>query len=155
LALCARGYRERHFPRPEKVDTEVGGLCELVLETSDVGGMTGFYEQIGLRVLSRESDRVWLAAGERGRIGIWSPGEKEHRDRGGRHVHFALSLREGALAVLARRLRDLGYEVEGPIEHEGGDRSVYLFDPEGNRLELWDFFRGGGNGVSDVGDLAE
>jgi hypothetical protein len=44
-----------------------------------------------------------LSVGPHCRIGIWTPGEKEHRDR--------------------------------------GDRSIYLFDPEGNRLEIWDYFR--------------
>lgn len=117
--------------------------------------MVAFYEQIGLRILSRESDRVWLAAGEHSRIGIWRPGEKEHGDRGGRHVHFALASTKGELPALADRLRVLGYEVEGPIEHDGGDSSIYLSDPEGNRLELWDFFRGGGDAVSDVAGLTE
>jgi catechol 2,3-dioxygenase-like lactoylglutathione lyase family enzyme len=28
------------------------------------------------------------------------------------------------------------------IVHDGGDRSLYLSDPEGNRLELWDYFDG-------------
>jgi catechol-2,3-dioxygenase len=117
--------------------------------------MVSFYEGLGLRVLSREPGRVWLAAGDHSRIGIWSPGEKEHGDRGGRHVHFALSLRAGELPSVARRLQDLGCEVEGPIEHEGGDVSVYVDDPEGNRLELWDFFRGGGGAPSGVDGLAE
>ena len=117
--------------------------------------MVTFYERIGLRVLSRNPGRVWLAAGERSRLGIWSPGEKEHGDRGGRHVHFALASKEGELPALASRLRGLGHEVEGPVEHDGGDCSVYLFDPEGNRLELWDFFRGGGDAASSVGALAE
>ncbi len=135
--------------------SKVGSLCELVLESTRVDSMVAFYEQVGLSVLSREADRVWLAAGERSRIGIWSPGKKEHDDRGGRHVHFALASKEGELPALASRLRGLGYEVEGPIEHDGGDSSIYLFDPEGNRLELWDFFRGGGDAVPDVGGLAE
>ena len=39
--------------------------------------------------------KVWLAAGADTRLGIWSPGRKEHADRGGRHVHFALSVTRG------------------------------------------------------------
>ena len=45
----------------------------------------------GLRVLAREDDRIWLAAGEHARLGLWLPGEKEFGDEGGRHVHFAFS----------------------------------------------------------------
>jgi catechol-2,3-dioxygenase len=58
-------------------------------------------------------------------------------------VHFALSVTRGTLERLAGELREHGVEVEGPIEHDGGDRSIYVFDPEGNRVELWDFFRDG------------
>jgi catechol-2,3-dioxygenase len=39
-----------------------------------------------------------------------------------------------------RELRASGVEVEGPVTHDGGDRSMYFSDPEGNRVELWDFF---------------
>lgn len=28
----------------------------------------------------------------------------------------------------------------GPVAHPGGDRSLYLEDPAGNVVELWDFF---------------
>jgi catechol-2,3-dioxygenase len=27
------------------------------------------------------------------------------------------------------------------VEHPGGDRSIYVEDPEGNVVEVWDFFR--------------
>lgn len=66
------------------------GICELVLEAHNAHAMVEFYRLLGLRVVSRAADRAWLEAGSKGRHGIWGPGEKEHRDRGGRHVHFAL-----------------------------------------------------------------
>ncbi|HEX4730269.1 MAG TPA: VOC family protein [Solirubrobacterales bacterium] len=116
------------------------GVCELVLESRAPERMVDFYERLGLRILSRESDRVWLAAGPRCRIGIWPPGEKEHHDRGGSHVHFALSAVRGRLDAMIEQVRGHGWDFEGPISHAGGDRSIYLFDPEGNRLEVWDYF---------------
>jgi catechol-2,3-dioxygenase len=117
------------------------GICEFVLVAEDTERMVDFYEGLGLEALSREEGRVWLAVGPHCRVGIWTPGEKEHRDRGGTHVHFALSATRGRLDSLAEQLRDVGQEFEGPIVHDGGDRSIYLFDPEGNRLEVWDYFR--------------
>ena len=117
------------------------GICELTLETSDISAMLGFYETIGLeRLTEDDGDRVWLAAGDSCRLGLWAPGAKEHDDRGGRHVHFALSVTPGDLDRVEDDLRAGGREVEGPIEHDGGDRSIYCDDPEGNRVELWDFF---------------
>jgi catechol-2,3-dioxygenase len=133
----------------------VAGICELVLETDDIEGLTSFYRALGLRLLAEEEDRVWLSVGGRCRLGIWSPGEKEYSDRGGRHVHFALSVDQDRLEELSEDLRERGIEVEGPIAHEGGDRSVYFFDPAGNRVELWDFFRDGDGAEHGVMALAE
>jgi catechol-2,3-dioxygenase len=135
--------------------TPVSGICELVLEAEDIGRVERFYRGLGLTELSRDDDRVWLAAGQDTRLGIWSPGRKEHADRGGRHVHFALSVPRGTLDRLAGELRGRGHDVEGPIEHDGGDRSIYVFDPEGNRVELWDFFRDGNGRHDGVDALRE
>jgi catechol-2,3-dioxygenase len=133
----------------------LSGICELVLETDDVEGLQTFYRELGLSLIAEEDDRVWLALGRRCRLGIWSPGEKEFSDRGGRHVHFALSVDHDRLDPLSAELRQRGVEVEGPIEHEGGDRSVYFFDPAGNRVELWDFFDEGDGAEDGVMALAE
>lgn len=132
-----------------------GGICELVLETEDVEALTSFYRELGLELVIEEEERVWLAVGERCRLGIWPSGEHEHSDRGGRHVHFALSVDQDRLEALTAGLRERGVEVEGPVEHDGGDRSVYFFDPAGNRVELWDFFRDGDGAEGGVMALAE
>jgi predicted enzyme related to lactoylglutathione lyase len=134
----------------------IAGICELVLETDDVERLQGFYEGLGLeRLRAEDEDRVWLRAGESCRLGIWSPGEKEHSDRGGRHVHFALSVGAEGVDRLSAQMRERGCEVEGPVEHEGGDRSAYFFDPAGNRVELWDFFRDGDGAKEGAVALAE
>jgi catechol-2,3-dioxygenase len=131
------------------------GICELVLETDDVPRLQSFYRELGLGLLLEEGDRVWLAAGEDCRLGIWPPGEKEFSDRGGRHVHFALSVGSDGLDSLTEQLRGRGVDVQGPVEHDGGDRSVYFSDPAGNRVELWDFFRDGDGAEDGVMALAE
>jgi catechol-2,3-dioxygenase len=86
-------------------------------------------------VLGRNPGAVWLKVGDCARLGLWTPGEKEHGDRGGAHVHFAMSVTPERLDELAEAL---GADAEGPVEHEGGDRSLYLSDPEGNVVEVWD-----------------
>jgi catechol-2,3-dioxygenase len=111
--------------------------------------LAAFYAEVfGWEELSREDDRIWLGCGERARLGLWSPGEKEFGDEGGRHVHFALSVRPGALYTLAERLERRGLRFRGPVEHDGGDRSLYFEDPEGNVVEAWDFFERG-DGADD------
>ena len=47
------------------------------------------------------------------------------------------------LDVLAQRIEALGIEHRGPLEHDGGDRSLYVKDPAGNVVEFWDFFVSG------------
>ena len=128
----------------------VDGFVELTLETRDRVRMEAFYvEVMGLEVLAREDDRTWLAAGGRARLGLWTPGEKEFGDEGGAHVHYAFGAAPGELDALVERLREAGAEVRGPEEHDGGDRSIYVEDPEGNVVEVWDFFERG----RDVADL--
>jgi catechol-2,3-dioxygenase len=117
------------------------GFAELTIEVRDLDTLERFYREIfGLRVLAREEDRIWLAAGERARLGLWLPGPKEYGDEGGRHVHYAFSAPPGGLERLAERLRAAAHEFRGPVEHDGGDRSLYVEDPEGNVVEVWDFF---------------
>lgn len=132
-------------------DEVVSGLAELTLEAPDLGAAERFYRQIvGLPLLSRASDRVWLAVGPCTRLGLWSPGSKEFGDRGGRHVHFALASAPGGLERLAGRLREAAVDVRGPVKHSGGDRSLYFKDPCGNCVEAWDFLArpaGSGDGV--------
>ena len=124
------------------------GIAELTLEVCDMDLLERFYvDVLGLDVLSRDDDRVWLACGERTRLGLWLPGEKEFGDEGGRHVHFAFS--PGVPRRAGRAPEAHGVEHRGPVEHDGGDRSLYLEDPEGNVVEVWDFFARG----KRVGDL--
>ena len=123
------------------MDPFTDGFAELTLETRDRAALERFYvEAMGLEVLAREDDRTWLAAGRNARLGLWTPGEKEFGDEGGAHVHFAFSAGPGRLDALVERLREHGAEVRGPEEHDGGDRSLYVEDPEGNVMEVWDFF---------------
>ena len=120
------------------------GFAELTIEVRDLEALERFYrDTFGLRVLGREDDRVWLAAGERARLGLWLPGRKEFGDEGGRHVHFAFSAGPRGLNALVARLEEHGHEYRGPVEHDGGDRSLYVEDLEGNVVEVWDFFERG------------
>jgi catechol-2,3-dioxygenase len=139
----------------------ITGFTELTLQTRDPEGLARFYRDgFGLPELSRRDDRIWLRAGDRARLGLWRPGEKEFGDRGGVHVHFAFAVAPEAMDALARRLRDLALdpaldvEVRGPVEHDGGDRSLYVRDPEGNVVEAWDLVEREPEGIDEVADAA-
>ena len=118
----------------------IDGFAELTLQTRDPDALARFYtETIGLELLDPQEDRIWLKVGERARLGIWSPGVKEFGDRGGAHVHFAFKVRQGTLDELRERIGGQGCDARME-QHPGGDRSLYFCDPEGNRVEAWDFF---------------
>ena len=119
----------------------IEGICELALQARDIARLEKFYTHVfGLSVIQRDPDRVWLSSGDRARLGLWSPGEKEFGDEGGKHVHFAFSAAPGQLAHIAARARAVGIDVRGPVEHDERSSSIYLEDPEGNLVEVWDFF---------------
>ena len=140
---------------PSPSSSPVSGLAELTLETTALEPMERFYRDVvGLELLAREGDRVWLAIGEHTRLGLWSPGRKEFGDRGGRHVHFAFTASPRGLDALAGRLRAARVGVRGPVDHPGGDRSIYFQDPAGNLVEVWDFFARGEGARDGVSALA-
>ena len=98
----------------------VTGFSELTLQAREPHELARFYaEGFGMEVIDRQDDRVWLAAGERARLGLWTPGRKEYGDEGGRHVHFALTVAPSSLEAVASRLRGLGTELRGPVTHPG------------------------------------
>jgi catechol-2,3-dioxygenase len=139
----------------ERAPELLEGICELTLEARDLDRVAAFYrEAFGCRTIKHDEDRIWLAAGSRTRLGIWAPGPKEFGDRGGRHVHFALSSSPGGLDRLVERLRERSVDLRGPVEHPGGDRSIYVEDPEGNVVEVWDFFNREDGARSGVDALA-
>lgn len=132
----------------------MNGICEMTLEARDPSALEEFYRRaFGCPVIARQDDRVWLKCGSHTRLGIWTPGEKEFGDEGGRHVHFAMSVRRGELVALCARFTDEGIEHRGPVEHPGGDMSVYVEDPQGNVVEIWDFFEHGAGAREGVDAL--
>ena len=132
----------------------IDGFAELTLLARDPQALASFYTQVvGLELLDPQEDRIWLKVGGRARLGLWSPGVKEFGDQGGAHVHFAFSVRPGGIDALRSRVAEHDPRAR-VVEHDGGDRSLYFFDPEGNRVEAWDFFRRPERGEEGVEDLA-
>jgi catechol 2,3-dioxygenase-like lactoylglutathione lyase family enzyme len=119
------------------------GLLEFVLEVEDLAAAERFYvDHLGLRLVERWGDdrpAFWVAIGREGFLGLWSReagGEKAlFGGRGGAHVHFAVRVPYGTLDAMQTRLETLGYTV-GTIDFGGGNRAIYVDDPDGNVVEL-------------------
>ena len=119
----------------------VTGVSELVLEVVDLEAAERFYADVlGLPVVERWTSReaVWLMAGDRTRIGLWTPQVGLARGRGGVHVHYAMHIPPDRYDAAIEHLRAQGQAV---IEHAfpgyGGSRALYVDDPDGNVVELW------------------
>jgi SAM-dependent methyltransferase/catechol 2,3-dioxygenase-like lactoylglutathione lyase family enzyme len=126
------------------VTIPVTGVSELVLEVQDLRAAERFYSGVlGLPVVEHWPDReaTWLMAGARTRIGLWCPQVGgASRGRGGAHVHFALHLAERDFDAAVARLTSAGLEPEvtqRDTHRRTANRSVYVFDPDGNCVELW------------------
>jgi catechol 2,3-dioxygenase-like lactoylglutathione lyase family enzyme len=122
----------------------VSGVCELVLEQSDLVAAEDFYSGVlGFPVVERwtgEGDAVWVMAGDRTRIGLWRPQLGLGGGRGGVHVHYAMGLTADAYDAVVERLRRRGYTV---LDHDHGryghgrGRAAYVTDPGGHVVEFW------------------
>jgi catechol-2,3-dioxygenase len=66
------------------------------------------------------------------------------------HGFAELTIEVSDLAALERFYT----RVFGPVDHDGGDRSLYVEDLEGNVVEVWDFFERGAGRRHGAGALA-
>jgi catechol 2,3-dioxygenase-like lactoylglutathione lyase family enzyme len=124
----------------------VTGVNELVLEVVDLEAAERFYAVVlGLPVVERWPQRgaVWLMAGERTRIGLWSPQVGIAGGRGGVHVHYAMHLAGADYEAAVERIRAHGYSVHEELFDDRADeegrpaRAAYVTDPDGHVVELW------------------
>lgn len=116
----------------------VTGVNELVLEVLDLDAAARFYADVlGFPVISRSEDRVWLLAGERSRIGLWTPQVGLADGRGGVHVHYAMHVDDADYEAAVTRLREHGLELQEEVFEENGTRAAYVTDPDGNVVEFW------------------
>jgi catechol 2,3-dioxygenase-like lactoylglutathione lyase family enzyme len=118
----------------------VTGICELVLEVSDLEAARRFYRDVlGFEeTLYGEGaeGRYWYLVGETARLGIWTEQVGLAGGRGGAHVHYAFSVADEEIDRLKERIESAGAEVEGPIQL-GPGRAIYVTDPDGNVVEFW------------------
>jgi 8-oxo-dGTP diphosphatase len=134
------------------------GLFEIQLAVEDLEAMTSFYrDEIGLTVSLHDEERgrthfrlrrgqliLARALGEEaapGWPGLPPPLLIAADERGPTPavhgpIHFALDVLPETLVATGERLRAAGHDVRGPFRWPGGERSIYLRDPERNVVEL-------------------
>lgn len=124
------------------------GLIEVVLEVGDLDRSATFYRDLlGLHEVERWREprrAVWLDIGRHAVLGLWpaesgGPGVGIHAARGGSHVHLAVYVERGTIEDWRRKLDAAGLDVEGPVDFWGGNRSLFVTDPDANVVELGDW----------------
>jgi catechol-2,3-dioxygenase len=124
-----------HMPGPTR------GLCELTLEAHDPACLADFYRRVfGWDEVSTQPDRIGLACGDRSRLGLWTNGRRSSATRVDAMCTSPFLCIPASATCWFKPLAAVGVDYHGPVEHDGGDRSVYFEDPEGNVVEAWDFF---------------
>jgi YD repeat-containing protein len=115
------------------------GVSELALIVEDLGRAEAFYARtLGLPVVERWEDALWVMAGERTRIGLWLPSvEPLAGERGGSHVHFALHVEERDVDALVQHLERAGHQVHVENFSDGRGRAAHVTDPDGHVVEFW------------------
>ena len=142
IGLLSRAGQTSSGNDGEKVTQEnfkISGVSELALGVADLERAERFYAgTLGLPVVERWRDAVWVMAGNRTRIGLWlvtvAPIAGE---RGGSHVHFAVHTSEVDLDSLIGRLEAEGHTVHLERFTDGRGRAAYVSDPDGNVVEFW------------------
>ena len=118
----------------------LSGLSWLALEVKDVAVAREFYGgTLSMRALDDGDLPGWLArSGEQAAFAAGDTALVCRRPdavpRGGLHTHYAMSIPAGEYDDWWTRLEDAGFDLD---EHTFGDaRSLYLYDPDGNCVEL-------------------
>jgi catechol 2,3-dioxygenase-like lactoylglutathione lyase family enzyme len=121
------------------------GLSELSLVVLVVRRAARFYtEVIGLEVDQPPDDRwCWLWCGRPGavpRLGLTTGPLSYGAAHCGGPTHFAFAVPRAYIHLEKKRLEMRGLHVEGPVHFEAWDAdSIYVSDPDGNRVELCGF----------------
>jgi catechol 2,3-dioxygenase len=136
-AHCVRSAdavaEERHMARINKVG-------HVVLSVKDVEASMKFYaEALGMDVmLHREGNAAFLSFGTQHHdIALFkAPEDAEMGKLGLNHIAFQIEGGETELRQLYGRILQHGAKVDYTTDH-GMTHSVYFFDPDGNRLEIF------------------
>ena len=127
----------------------VTGVSEIALEMPDLVAGEHFYREVlGFPVVERWSGKgpqgaaIWLMAGARTRIGLWSPQIGLGGGRGGVHVHYAMQINPADMDATIARLKAHGLDVF-EWDHckygHGRGRTIYVTDPGSHVVEFWEW----------------
>lgn len=124
----------------------IKGLGEIALRVNDLDKMQKFYEKvIGLELMRRFEQSVFfrIAEGVEGHTQILALFDRTDTDgfsgidsKKSTVDHIAFVISKNDYESEKKRLEDLGHEVRTAYHEWVKWRSLYIYDPEGNNVEL-------------------
>jgi catechol 2,3-dioxygenase len=124
----------------ERTMAKINKVGHVVLNVKDVEASTKFYtEALGMEVMRlRKGNAAFLSFGTQHHdIALFkAPEGAERGELGLNHIALQIDGGETELRQLYGRLVQQGAKVDFTTDH-GMTHSVYFFDPDGNRLEIF------------------
>ena len=133
------------------MDFRYYGIAELAIVISNLERAKAFY--VGLLGFEESGHDVGaggciLRIGENRFMGLWEPGVWKSDflspERGARYfgnevapTHPVFAVHQDDVSAIADRLRDAGYEIDGPMPHGDGSLHLYVSDPDNHAIEFW------------------
>jgi catechol-2,3-dioxygenase len=128
------------FDREEKAMAKINKVGHVVLNVKDVDASVQFYTKaLGMEVMRlREGNAAFLSFGTQHHdIALFkAPEGAEMGKLGLNHIALQIAGGETELRQLYGRLIQHGAKIDHTTDH-GLTHSVYFFDPDGNRLEIF------------------
>lgn len=119
----------------------INRVGHVVLKMRDLEAAKRFYAgTLGMKISSESDIAVFFRfADYHHDIGVFKVGEDAQPPTENQVglLHFALVVdSQEALVEMHRHLKDQGVEIEAMFDH-GMTRSLYIYDPEGNAIEIY------------------
>ena len=120
---------------------KINKIAHVVLNVRDPETSVKFYtEALGMELMTfnKEHQTAFLSFGEQHHdIALFkAPAGLERSELGMNHIAMQIEGGEEELRQLYSRLTKMGASIDRTTDH-GLTRSVYFFDPDGNRLEIF------------------
>ncbi len=136
--------------------TRYYGVAELAIVVSNIEQSRHFYvDLLGFEATDHDygAKSAILKIGENRYLGLWEPGawtsdflspEKSAAYFGNSvaPTHPVLAIHQDDVEPLAQRLKDAGYEIDGPMPHGDGSLHLYVSDPDNHAIEFWGWRNG-------------
>ena len=126
---------------PRKNGKRVVGIGGIFFRAKDPKALSDWYsKRLGLRIKDNVALFTWNSRKNPKRIGysVWALFSKDDPYFGSKKSQFMINYRVNNLSSLLARLRKEGVRVARKAEKSPYGKFGWVYDPEGNRIELWE-----------------